>query len=291
MNPDILLRLVELLGYGITLAGLRLLIHRTGFLSLGEGAFAAIGAYTTAILSTLIGIPAALTVPLAGGLAFIAGTFISLPALAFSANQQVSAIYLLLASLGLTLATPYILQLPGLIDWTGGAGGLVLDTHPSVGLALTCVLAIPLIVATQMPIATRSPRPLMLSHDPQAAVPIANGAFALPLLFGLSAGFAACAGSLLVLTLGFISPELFFPVPSLVLLLGLLLVGTGSVWGLVVGALLTAFVAPLIGSVFARFGEDAELFLTVLYGAAIVACVVFMPRGLMGLWQRRETPS
>ena len=289
MNPDFLLRMVELLGYGITLAGLRLLIHRTGFLSLGEGAFAAMGAYTTAILSAEV--PAALTVPLACGLTFVAGVVISLPALAFYANRRLSAIYLLLVSLGLTLATPYILRLPGLTDWTGGAAGLVLYGSTLVGFVLSCVLAIPLIVATQVPIASLPPHRLVLSRESPADVPITASTFLLPLLFGLSAGFAGLAGSLLVFTLGFISPELFLPVPSLVLLLGLLLVGTGSVWGLAVGALLTAFVAPLIGSIFTGFGQDAELVLTTLYGAAILACIVFMPRGLVGLWQRHETPS
>jgi len=287
---EILFQAAQILGYGIILAGLRLFIHRTGFLSLGDGAFAAVGAYTTAIIAASTGVPAAVTMPVAAAVTFVLGFLVSLPALALVAQRWLAAIYVLLASFSLTLATPYILRLPALKAWTNGAAGLVIDTRASGGFVLSLVLAIPLIAFTQGPLVNRLARPIVLSGDPQAHAPVTIGAFTVPLTFGLSACFAGIAGSLLAFTVGFISPEFFIPAASLVLLLGLLVVGIGTIWGILVGALLLELASPLSQAAFAIFGQQSERVLSVLYGALVVLCLVFMPRGLAGLWQRAGTP-
>ena len=105
------------LAYAIALLGLNMLTGYNGQISLGHGAFYAIGAYTAAILMDKAGMPYWATIPIAGVVCLVAGFLFGLPAL------RLDGLYLALATFALGVAMPQILKYKGLEHWTGGAQG------------------------------------------------------------------------------------------------------------------------------------------------------------------------
>ncbi|MGV3492949.1 MAG: branched-chain amino acid ABC transporter permease, partial [Ramlibacter sp.] len=108
------------LAYAIALLGLNMLTGYNGQISLGHGAFFAIGAYTAAILMDKASWPYWATIPVAGIVCLAAGFLFGLPAL------RLEGLYLALATFALGVAMPQILKHKGLEHWTGGAMGVVI---------------------------------------------------------------------------------------------------------------------------------------------------------------------
>src|ERR1700742_263407 len=104
----------------IALLGLNLLTGYNGQISLGHGAFYAIGAYTVAILNDQLGVPCYLTIPLAGLVCFGVGFLFGLPAL------RLEPLYLALATYALGVAMPQVLKYKGIEHFTGGVQGITL---------------------------------------------------------------------------------------------------------------------------------------------------------------------
>ena len=113
--------------YTVALVGLVILTGITGQISLGQGAFMALGAYTTAILSVDHGWPQLLTIPAAGLVAGVAGFLFGFPAL------RLSGVYLALATFSLAVIIPSVAI--AFSGFTGGTGGilLALPTSPVGG--------------------------------------------------------------------------------------------------------------------------------------------------------------
>ena len=115
----------QALALAIAVLGLNLLVGYSGQISLGHGAFFALGAYVSAILIVDHDVPYLLTLPLAGLVCAVAGFLLGLPAL------RLQGLYLALVTLGVAIATPQIIKrAEGL---TGGTQGLTIDqvTAPS----------------------------------------------------------------------------------------------------------------------------------------------------------------
>ena len=117
------------LGYANALLGLNMLTGYNGQISLGHGAFYAIGAYTAAILMDKYGVPYWATLPIAGVVCAVAGFLFGLPAL------RLEGLYLSLATFALGVALPQILKYKGIEHWTGGAQGIVI-VKPDAPLGL-----------------------------------------------------------------------------------------------------------------------------------------------------------
>ncbi|MEJ2719339.1 MAG: branched-chain amino acid ABC transporter permease [Deltaproteobacteria bacterium] len=83
--------------------GLNLLIGYTGQISLGHGAFLAIGAYTTALLTGNLGFPFLLSLPLSGLMAALLGMIVGIPAL------RLKGLYLALGTLAFAFIVEYVL--------------------------------------------------------------------------------------------------------------------------------------------------------------------------------------
>src|SRR5215831_2065703 len=105
--------------YSIVLLGLNMLTGYNGQISLGHGAFYAIGAYTAAILMDHYAWPYWATLPVAGAVCFVSGFLFGLPALRLRGH------YLALATFALTVAMPQILKYKHIEHWTGGVQGIV----------------------------------------------------------------------------------------------------------------------------------------------------------------------
>src|SRR5277367_4647252 len=110
----------QVLILAIALLGLNLLTGFNGQISLGHGAFFAIGGYGAAILIVKFGLPFWAAIPIASVVCFGAGFLFGFPAL------RLGGLYLALATFALAVAAPQILSYKGFDAWTGGAQGLQL---------------------------------------------------------------------------------------------------------------------------------------------------------------------
>src|SRR5262245_19456982 len=97
-------QLTLVLVYAIALIGLNILTGYSGQISLGHGAFYALGAYVTAVLMDKAGVPYWATLPAAGAVCFVAGFLFGLPAL------RLEGLYLSLATFALGVAMPQLLK-------------------------------------------------------------------------------------------------------------------------------------------------------------------------------------
>src|SRR5689334_5131429 len=113
-------QLTLVLVYAIALLGLNILTGYNGQISLGHGAFYAIGAYAAAMLMDQGGVPYWATIPIAGAVCLVAGFLFGLPAL------RLEGLYLALATFALAVSMPPILKSHLVEKWTGGVQGIVI---------------------------------------------------------------------------------------------------------------------------------------------------------------------
>ena len=127
-----LFQLTMVVVYAIAILGLAILTGFNGQISLGHGAFYAIGAYVTAILMYEYDVPYWATLPVSAVVCAAVGFLIGLPAL------RLGGLYLALTTFALAVAVPQLLKHNALERWTGGVQGLVIDKpDPPFGLDLS----------------------------------------------------------------------------------------------------------------------------------------------------------
>jgi branched-chain amino acid transport system permease protein len=276
-----LFQLTMVLVYAIALLGLNLLTGYNGQISLGHGAFYAIGAYAMAIATMHGGLPWWAAIPLAGLLCGVAGFLFGLPAL------RLEGPYLALATFGLALAMPQLLKYPSFERWTGGVQGLVLP-EPAVpfGLPLSVdqwlyflalATAIALFTVARNLLRGRIGRAIVAIRDhPIAAQAMGiDTARVKSTTFGVSAAFTGIAGALGALAVRFVAPDGFPIFLSIVFLVGSVIGGVASIQGALWGALFLQFVPNFAGDV-----STAAPW--AIYGLAMLAFVYLMPSGVAG---------
>jgi branched-chain amino acid transport system permease protein len=270
------------LAYAIALLGLNMLTGYNGQISLGHGAFFAVGAYTAAILMDKAGWPYWATIPVAGIVCFVAGFLFGLPAL------RLEGLYLALATFALGVAMPQILKHKALEHWTGGAMGVVIvKPDPPDGVPLsqdqwlyffTLAWVLVLFVAGWNLLRGRVGRALVAIRDqPVAAQAMGvNTALYKTLAFGVSALYTGVAGALSAIAVQFASPDSFSIFLSLTLLVGVVVGGLASISGAIWGALFIQFV-PNIADQISKAAPWA------IYGVFLIAFMYLMPSGVAGL--------
>ena len=278
----------QVLIFAIALIGLNLLTGFNGQISLGHGAFFAIGCYGAAILMVRFGLPYWAAIPLASIVCFGAGFLFGFPALRFG------GLYLALATFALAVATPQILSYTGFDALTGGSQGITLaKPHAPFGVALTsdqwlylvCLAcAAALYWAARNLVRGRIGRALVAIRDqPIAAETMEiNAALHKTTCFGVSALYAGVAGGLSALAVGFVSPESFGLALSLAFLVGIVVGGLGSLGGALCGALFIEFVPNIADQLTVSFGEGAKALPGAIYGALLILIMAAMPTGVAG---------
>ena len=278
----------QVLIFAIALLGLNLLTGFNGQISLGHGAFFAIGGYGAAILITKFGLPYWAAIPLASVVCFIAGFLFGFPALRFG------GLYLALATFALAVATPQILSYKGFDALTGGSQGLTLiKPHAPFGIGLNadqwlylvCLAwAVALYWAARNLVHGRIGRGLVAIRDqPIAAETMGiNAALYKTTCFGVSALYAGVAGGLSAIAVGFVSPESFGLPLSLAFLVGIVVGGLGSLGGALFGALFIEFVPNIADQLTANFGEGAKALPGAIYGVLLILVMAALPTGAMG---------
>jgi len=280
--------------YAIAILGLNILTGFNGQISLGHGAFYAIGAYAAAILMDRAGLPYWATLPFSGVLCFVLGFLMGFPALRLAGH------YLAVATLALALAIPQLLKYKLLEHYTGGVQGIVLvkpeppftfrflDQPLSADRWLyffTLAVTIVMFVLAWNLLRGRVGRALVAirDHPIAAAVMGINLAMFKSLTFGVSAAFTGVAGALGAVVIAFVSPDSFTVTLSIFLLVGLVVGGLASIPGAFFGAIFIQFV-PNIADELSKSAPAA------IYGVLLIVLMYLMPLGVMGmvrkLWAR-----
>jgi branched-chain amino acid transport system permease protein len=277
--------LTMILIYGIAILGLNILTGYNGQISLGQGAFFAIGAYITAIILDAGVASYWLAIPVAATSCFALGFLFGFPAL------RLEGVYLGLATFALAMTTPSILKSHALERWTGGVQGLLL-TKPEApwGLPLTedqwlylMCLAIAIIVFSlaRNILTGRVGRAIVaIRENPTAAEAMGiNIAIVKSTTFAVSALYAGLAGGLSAIATQFISPDTFSVSLSISLLVGSVVGGATSVLGALLGAAFVVLLPNLADDV-SKAAPSA------IFGALLIGFVLVAPRGVAGLARR-----
>jgi len=277
--------------YAIVLLGLNILTGYNGQISLGHGAFYAIGAYVAAILMEHMGWAYWATLPVAGLTCFVFGFLFGLPALRLRGH------YLALATFALAVAMPQILKYKHIEQWTGGVQGIViikpeapfgLKITPDQWLYLfTLAILVVMFVAGWNLLRGRVGRALVAIRDhPIAAEAMGvNSALYKTLTFGVSALFTGVAGALGAIVIQFVAPDSFTAGLSINFLIGIVIGGIASISGAFYGALFIQFV-PNFADQISKAAPWA------IYGVFLLAFVYLMPTGVAGFvrlaWMRMK---
>ncbi len=267
--------------YFIAIFGLNILTGYSGQISLGHGAFMAIGGYTTAMLIVHRHWNELATLPVAGLVAGVAGFLFGIPALRFS------GLYLAVVTFALAVATPSVIKKWGL---TGGSSGLLILTFHSNRwyYGVTWISAGILFVLGWILLQTKPSRAWRALRDSEVAAAASgvNIAAYKTAAFGISAAYAGVAGGLLAL-LSFGANPGNFPVQlSIYLVVGLVVGRLGPLVGLVVGAAFVEYVqvyAP-------QWVSKSPGVPTVAFGVALILAV-FLATALGALTNRWQTRS
>ena len=277
---------------GIAVLGLNLLTGFNGQISLGHGAFYAVGAYTAAVLMDHLNMPYWATLPAAAIVCFIVGYLFGLPALKLEGH------YLALATFALALAVPQILKYKWLEGLTGGVQGIVLN-KPEVpfGLPLTedqwlyyyiLIVMVLLYWAAANMLNSRSGRAMMAIRDYAIAADTMGIDTALykTVTFGISAAYTGIAGALSASAIAFVAPDSFGIFLSIKFLIGLVVGGIGSLAGSVVGGIFYVLVdnSAQALSTFVKndLGLQFDLSAYTVFGILLIVLMYLMPMGIVG---------
>jgi branched-chain amino acid transport system permease protein len=280
-----LFQLTMVVVYAIAILGMTMLTGFNGQISLGHGAFYAIGAYTTGVLMTSWNVPYWATLPVAAAVCAGFGFLIGLPAL------RLGGLYLALTTFALAVAVPQVLKHKAVEHWTGGVQGLVIDKpDPPFGLALSpdqflylftlAVGAIVFLLAWNLT-RGRIGRAMMAIRDHALAAEAMgiNIALLKTRTFAVSAMCTGVAGALGAIAIQFVAPDSFSVFVSITLFVGLVVGGVASIPGAMFGAVFIEFIPNLADQV-SKAAPGA------VYGVILIACMYVMPSGVGGALAR-----
>jgi branched-chain amino acid transport system permease protein len=267
--------------YAIALLGLNMLTGYNGQISLGHGAFYAIGAYTTAVLIDQLGVPYWLTLPVAGAICLLAGFLFGLPAL------RLEGLYLALATFALGVSLPQLLKYHRFEKITGGVQGIVIQKPEApFGLPLkpdqwlyffTLAVALVMFALAWNLLRGRVGRAMLAIRDNHIAAEAmgVNNAIYKSLTFGVSAMYTGVAGGLSAIAIQFVAPDSFDIFLSIKFLIGIVIGGLASISGALFGALFLQFV-PNVADEISKAAPWA------IFGLFLIGFIYLMPMGIAG---------
>ena len=280
----------------IAATGLNILTGFTGQISLGNAAFLAVGAYSTAFFAGRLGLPFPIVIPLAGLASARVGMVFGIPSL------RLKGLYLAVA----TLAAHFVVEFTA-SHWdavTGGVNGISVPAARLSGLELDgdrklfyliLALAVGMLFFAKNLFRTKTGKAFVAIRDQDISAEVMGvNVFKYKLLsFGVSSFYVGVAGSLIAYQARIISPE-NFPITVAIDQLGMIIIGgLGSLLGSILGAafitLLPEVLRVATGSLATTFPALTDLFAplkTGLFGLAIVLFLLFEPDGMAARWRR-----
>jgi branched-chain amino acid transport system permease protein len=271
--------------YFIAIVGLNIVTGYSGQISLGQGAFMGVGAYTTAYLTSAHGIGVWWTLPVAAVVAGIAGLLFGIPAL------RLHGPYLALGTFALAVAFVELARSDRFSSVTGGSQGLYVGKptwesygQPTAPYYETWGIALGLLLFAWFVLSGKFGRSLRAVRDAELAAVSSglNPSVFKTLAFALAAAYAGVAGGLFAIQLGSVSALVFLPALSITLLVGTALGGFGALFGTMFGALFIVY-APL------RAEDVSQQAPSVMYGLFLLAVLFLMPGGAAQLILRARS--
>ena len=294
------LQLSLMIVYAIAVLGLNILTGFNGQISLGHGAFFAVGAYTSAVLIDQAGWPYWATLPVAAIMCFVVGYIFGLPALRLEGH------YLALATFALAVAVPQILKYRHFEWFTNGVQGInIFKPDPPFGLPLSgdqwmylVVLAIAVLmfwIARNL-LDSRTGRAMtaIRDHTMAASTMGINVAHYKTVVFGISALYTGVAGALHAIIFEFVAPDSFRFELSIAILVGAVVGGIASLPGAIVGGVFVQVIEKYADALTKEITTAVHLPLDLepwtIYGLALIVLMYTMPMGIAGgvalLWKR-----
>lgn len=256
----------------ITVLGLNLITGVTGQLSLGHSAFFSIGAYTSALLMLMLGIPFWAALILAALMAGIIGGLFSVPILRLRGD------YLAIATLGFCeIVRVVLINLK--VDINGRTKFLstsLSDIPRETTLILVLVLVVLAVLfmaaveRSKFGLALRSIREDEVASQ-MMGINIASHKI---LSFAIGSAFAGLGGALYASYITVISPGDFGFMRSIEMLCMLVLGGMGSIVGVIAGTVVLTSIPEILREI-----QDYRM---IMYGIVLILMMVFRPRGLFG---------
>lgn len=274
--------------YAVLALSLNLILGQTGLFHMGHAAFFAVGAYTTAILNTMHQWPVFSTMPVAGFLAAFFALLVALPIIHLRGD------YLLVVTIGIVEIVRIALT-NNVFGITGGPNGIYGISRPELyGLVFSSARLQYYLIWSFTGITlflfyllehSRIGRAFnYIKHDDLAASGCGINVARYKLMaFVLGAFWAGMAGTLYAANIRTIEPSSFNFYESVILFAIVILGGSGSNAGVILGAFLLVGLQDL----FRGFDSARMLF----FGAAMVAMMIFRPQGLLPPRRRRYNAS
>jgi branched-chain amino acid transport system permease protein len=235
-----------------------------GQLNLGGAGFQAIGAYGAAYLSSVLMQPVWVTIPAAMAITALVGFLISFPVL------RTRGVYMVLATFAFAeVVAGFLLR----STTFGGAIGMVVPDHVGVPVLIACAVGVTLLVFYLM--ATRVGLAMRAIHDdePVSTIMGVNVRAVQVATFTLAGALAGLAGALYAHHFSFVEAQYFNALLSIYVLLFVLIGGTQTAWGPLVGSLFFTLIPELL-----RVGGSWRY---VVFGVAIVLMMAIRPEGIV----------
>jgi branched-chain amino acid transport system permease protein len=275
--------------------GLGLLSGYAGQISMGHGAFVAIGAYASALLTGKLAIPFIISLPLSGIIAAAIGMIVGIPSL------RLKGLYLALATVAFHLIVEYILHHWDLTQGDMGMavkgasiGNYAISTE-SAYFYLTMAITVSLVLCAKNIVRSKFGRNFMAIRDRDVAAEALGIDLAKykVIAFGISSFYAGIAGCLTAHYQKWIVPGSFDLFLSLAFIAMIIIGGVGTILGCVLGAILITFIPHLLvyiidflKEIYPGVGELIMDFKAGIFGLIIVFILLFQPEGLFGIYRR-----
>ncbi len=275
--------------------GLNLLIGYTGQISLGHGAFVAIGAYTSGLLAGTLGVPFIISLPLSGMTAALLSLIVGVPSL------RLKGLYLALGTLAFGFIIEYIL-----FHWdltrgdTGmavpkiGTEGFFIETERQFFYLIMFFAAVATLVAKNLA-RTKIGRSFVAIRDRDIAAEamgISLSKYKI-MAFAVAAFYAGVAGSLMAYYQKWIVPGNFDITLSIAYIAMIVLGGMGTVLGSILGAILITgiphAIVYLTDALRGTYPNLSNLIVDLklgIFGLVIVLTLLLEPQGLVGIYRR-----
>ena len=267
--------------YAVLGLSLNIILGYGGMFHMGHAAFYAVGAYTTAIINTAWGIPVLWLMPVAGVMAGLFALVVARPIIHLRGD------YLLIVTIGM-VEIVRIALINNVFGITGGANGIFGVSMPSVfgvtinGIVqpghffylITAFLGITIVLFCLLEHSRFGRALKFLCSDEVAAEGSGINTAGYKLAaFVLGAFWAGMTGTLYAAKITFISPESFSFWESVVMFMIVILGGSGSIPGVLLGAILIIGLPEIF--------QDLQQYRLLIFGLALVAMMIFRPQGIL----------
>ena len=276
--------------------GLNILTGYTGLVSLGHGAFMALGAYTVAIMEQRLGTPFLLNIATGGVVAASIGMIVGIPSL------RVKGLYLAIATIGASIILQFVF-----LNWssvTGGSRGINVPPASFLGMDLArsmhlywvfMPLTVLMVLGAANLFRTRIGRAFIAIRDRDISAEVLGiDLLRYKLLsFAISSFYAGVAGGMWAYMFRSVGPESFTLLTSIFFLAAVIVGGMGSILGAILGAIFMTLIPEVLRfgiDLLSPFMDNATSLLaparTIVFGALIILFLVLEPQGMAEIFRR-----